>query len=210
MGRCFGRHDAEPDDTEQEQPLRAELYSIEQLERHAKVVAMAHTLAAGRGDDRLLPRLDDNECILIATYDLVAAAADDNRRIEPAAEWLLDNFYLIEEQIRAIRRLLPPAYSQELPRLSTGGLAGFPRVYDIALEFIAHVDGRVDAAGLNGFIAAYQSVEPLKLGELWALPLMLRLALIENLRRVAARIAAASRPRGPGGWWKSSNASRRI
>ena len=139
MGRCFGRHDAEPDDTEQEQPLRAELYSIEQLERHAKVVAMAHTLAAGRGDDRLLPRLDDNECILIATYDLVAAAADDNRRIEPAAEWLLDNFYLIEEQIRAIRRLLPPAYSQELPRLSTGGLAGFPRVYDIALEFIAHV-----------------------------------------------------------------------
>ena len=201
MGRCFGRNDAVPDDTAQEQPLRAELYSIEQLERHAKVVAMAHTLAAGRGDDRLLPRLDDNERILIATYDLVAAAADDNRRIEPAAEWLLDNFYLIEEQIRAIRRLLPPAYSQELPRLSTGGLAGFPRVYDIALEFIAHVDGRVDAAGLNGFIAAYQSVEPLKLGELWALPLMLRLALIENLRRVAARIAAARRQRDLAATW---------
>ena len=184
-----------------EQPLRAELYSIEQLERHGKLIAAVHPLAVGRSDDRLLPRLDENERVLIETYDLVAAAADENRRIEPAAEWLLDNFYLIEEQIRAIRRLLPPSYSQELPQLATGPTAGFPRVYDIALELIAHVDGRVDAAGLNGFIAAYQSVEPLKLGELWALPLMLRLALIENLRRVAARIAAARRHRDLAGTW---------
>ncbi len=184
-----------------EQPLRAELYSVEQLERHAKLIAATHQLAVGRMRDLLLPRLDENERVLIETYDLVATAADDNRRIEPAAEWLLDNFYLIEEQIRAIRRLLPPSYSQGLPRLANGSPAGFPRVYDIALELISHVDGRVDAAGLNGFIAAYQSVEPLTLGELWALPLMLRLALIENLRRVAARIASARRSRDLAGDW---------
>jgi cyclic beta-1,2-glucan synthetase len=184
-----------------EQPLRAELYSVEQLERHAKLVAAGHSLATGRMNDLLLPRLDENERILIETYDLVATAADDNRRIEPAAEWLLDNFYLIEEQVRAIRRLLPPSYSQGLPRLAVGPTAGFPRVYDIALELIAHVDGRVDAAGLNAFIAAYQSIEPLKLGELWALPLMLRLALIENLRRVAVRIATARRGRDLAGDW---------
>src|SRR5688500_13291293 len=98
-----------------EQPLRAELFNIEQLERHAKFVASSHKLAAAPAADRLLPRLDDNERVLIATYDLVTVAAEDNRHIEPAAEWLLDNFYLVEEQIRAIRRLLPPSYSRELP-----------------------------------------------------------------------------------------------
>ncbi|MBI3468568.1 MAG: cyclic beta 1-2 glucan synthetase [Planctomycetes bacterium] len=184
-----------------EQPLRAELFSIDHLERHAKAIAASHRLAAGRGRDNLLPRLAENKRVLIETYDLVTAAADQDRRIEPAAEWLLDNFYLIEEQIRAIRRLLPPSFSRELPRLASGPGAGFPRAYGIALELIAHVDGRVDAASLNGFIASYQSVEPLKLGELWALPLMLRLALIENLRRVAVRIAAARRDRDLAGDW---------
>ena len=145
------------------------------------------------------------------TYDLVTAAAKRNRRIAPAAEWLLDNFYLIEEQIRTARRHLPPSYSRELPRLANGPAASYPRVYGIALELISHVDGRVDAVSLNGFIAAYQTVTPLKLGELWAVPIMLRLALIENLRRVAARVAARpsrSRPgrrlgRADGAAWSS-------
>ena len=109
-------------------PLRAELFSIDQLERHAKAIATSHQLATGRVRDSLLRRLDDNERVLIETYDLVTAAADQNRRIEPAAEWLLDNFYLIEDQIRAIRRLLPPSFSRELPRLVSGPAAGLPRV----------------------------------------------------------------------------------
>ncbi|HWA99792.1 MAG TPA: cyclic beta 1-2 glucan synthetase, partial [Pirellulales bacterium] len=184
-----------------EQPLRAELFNVAQLERHAKAIAGSHQLATGRSADKLLPRLDENERVLIEAYDLVTAAAERNRRIEPAAEWLLDNFYLVEEQIRAIRRLLPPSYSRELPRLATGSAATFPRAYGIALELIAHVDGRIDTASLGGFIAAYQSVEPLKLGELWGLPLMLRLALIENLRRVALRIAAARRDRNSAADW---------
>lgn len=185
----------------EEPPLRAELFSIDQLERHAKSVAAFHRLAPGRAPDRLLPRLVQNERVLIETYDLVTAAAEQDRRIEPAAEWLLDNFYLVEEQIRAIRRLLPPAYSRELPRLATGPAAGFPRAYGIALELIAHVDGRVDAASLHGFITSYQTVESLKLGELWAIPLMLRLALIENLRRVSVRIATARHDRNLAGDW---------
>lgn len=184
-----------------EQPLRAELFSIDQLERHAQAIAVSHRIAPGWASDKLLPRLDDNQRVLNDTYDLVTAAADQNRRIEPAAEWLLDNFYLVEEQIRAIRRLLPPSYSRELPRLESGPGASFPRAYGIVLELIAHVDGRVDAVSLNGFVASYQAVVPLKLGELWALPLMLRLALIENLRRVAVRIASARRDRDLAGDW---------
>ncbi len=103
-----------------EPPLRAELLGDEQLQRRASALAAEHQLAPGRAPDELLPRLDENERVLIETYDLVTAAADQNRRIEPAAEWLLDNFYLVEEQIRAIRRLLPPSYSRELPRLASG------------------------------------------------------------------------------------------
>jgi cellobiose phosphorylase len=201
----YWRHSADPETAlskaADEQPLRAELFNVDQLERHAKAIAGSHQLAVGRASDKLLPRLDENERVLIETYDLVTAAADQSRRIEPAAEWLLDNFYLIEEQIRGIRRLLPPSYSRELPRLASGPAASFPRAYGIALELIAHVDGRVDAAGLNSFVASYQAVEPLKLGELWALPLMLRLALIENLRRVATRIASARRDRDLAGDW---------
>ncbi|WP_231742695.1 GH36-type glycosyl hydrolase domain-containing protein [Polystyrenella longa] len=135
--------------------------------------------------------MEDNQKVLIETYDLVAAAADKSRQIEPAAEWLLDNFYLIEEEIREIRRLLPPAYSRELPRIADQETGSAPRIYKIALELITHVDGRIDSTSLDSFVASYQSIQPLLLGELWALPLMLRLALIENLRRVAIRIASA-------------------
>jgi cyclic beta-1,2-glucan synthetase len=102
---------------------------------------------------------------------------------------LLDNFYLIEEQIRTAKRHLPQGYSRELPRLLNGPSAGLPRVYDIALEIISHGDGRVSTDSLSSFVASYQSVTVLKLGELWAIPIMLRLALIENLRRITARIA---------------------
>lgn len=184
-----------------EPPLRAELFTVDQLRRHATLIAGTHQLASGRAPDQLLSRLDENERVLIETYDLVTAASDQNRRIEPAAEWLLDNFYLVEDQIRAIRRLLPPSYSRNLPRLAKTPPARYPRVYTLALELITHVDGRIDAAHLDGFISAYQSVQPLKLGELWALPLMLRLALIENLRRVANRLATARRDRDLADSW---------
>jgi cyclic beta-1,2-glucan synthetase len=172
-----------------EQPLRSELFSADQMKQHGKTLAAFHDSALGRTPDRLLPRLVENERVLIEARDLVTEAVRTNRRITPAGEWLLDNFYLIEEQIRTARRHLPKGYSRELPSLQNGPSAGFPRVYDIALETISHGDGRVDPENLSSFVAAYQAVTTLKLGELWAIPIMLRLALIENLRRVATRIA---------------------
>ena len=184
-----------------EPPLREELFSIEQLERHARSVAISHELATGDSPDKLIPRLNENARILIETYDLITAAVSKNRRVTPAAEWLLDNFYLIEEQIRTARKHLPPSYSRELPRLANGPAARFPRAYGIALELIAHVDGRVDAASLDGFIASYQTVTPLKLGELWAIPIVLRLGLLENLRRVAVRVADGRRDRDTAEDW---------
>jgi cellobiose phosphorylase len=154
-----------------------------------------------RAPDKLLPRLDDNERVLVQTYDLVTAAVAAGRRVSPAAEWLLDNFYLVEEQIRTARRHLPKSYGRELPRLASGPTANYPRAYAIAIELISHVDGRLDAVSLDAFVASYQSVKPLKLGELWAVPIVLRLALIENLRRVSVRVGATRRDRDLADEW---------
>ena len=184
-----------------ELPLRSELFSADQMERYGKTLASAHRLTPRRARDQLLPRLAANESVLIGVCKRLTAAVSANHRISPAGEWLLDNFHLIEEQIGTAKRHLPRGYSRELPRLALGPSAGLPRVYDIALETISHGDGRVDAESLSRFVAAYQSVTELKLGELWAIPIMLRLALIENLRRVAARIAAGRAERDLANTW---------
>ena len=182
-------------------PLRAELFSAAQMEQHGKTLAGSHRLSAQRAPDQLLARLADNEDVLLEACKLLTAAVKADRRISPAGEWLLDNFYLIEEQIRTARRHLPKGYSRELPRLAHGPSAGLPRAYDIALEAISHGDGRVDPESLSLFVAAYQKTSALKLGELWAIPIMLRLALIENLRRVGARVAASAIDRDRADVW---------
>ncbi|MGB7288947.1 MAG: cyclic beta 1-2 glucan synthetase, partial [Candidatus Macondimonas sp.] len=173
-----------------EPPLRAELFSADQMAQHGLVLAGSHRLATRPAPDQLLERLAANETALVEVCNLLTGAVSQGCQVAPAGEWLLDNFYLIEEQIRTAKRHLPEGYSRELPRLAQGVSAGHPRVYDIALETIAHGDGRVDAHTLSRFLAAYQSVTALNLGELWAIPIMLRLAVIENLRRIAVRIGA--------------------
>ena len=182
-------------------PLRAELFNADQMERHGKTLTGSHRLSSQRAPDQLLARLAENEDVLSETCNLLTAAVKANRQIAPAGEWLLDNFYLIEEQIRTARRHFPKGYSRELPRLAHGPSAELPRVYDIALEAISHGDGRVDPESIRRFVAAYQKIAALKLGELWAIPIMLRLALIENLRRVGARVAANTTDRDRADAW---------
>ncbi|MEF2229693.1 MAG: glucoamylase family protein [Pseudodesulfovibrio sp.] len=175
--------------TKEEPSPRSTLFSSDQMEQHGKILANSHKLMTKRSKDRLLARLAENQTVL---FDVHTQLTDDvklGRRISPAGEWLLDNFYVIEEQIRTAELHLPKGYSQELPCLANGASAGFPRVYDLALDSISHSDGQVAPESLRSIVVAYQSVVPLNLGELWAIPIMLRLALIENLRRVAVRIA---------------------
>jgi cellobiose phosphorylase len=183
-----------------EPPLRAELFTAEQLARHARTLAAGHAVVTRQRSNHLLARLDENEQNLRA-FNRSTLAVNPNRRITPAAEWLLDNFYLIEEQIQMARRHLPRGYSRELPGLSNGPSAGLLRVYDIVLELIAHVDAQIEAKTLSDFVAAYQTAGPLKLGELWAIPIMLRLGLIENLRRVTTRLALAREDRDLADQW---------
>jgi cyclic beta-1,2-glucan synthetase len=188
--------------TNAEPPMRSELFSADQMEQHGKILARKHVLdPKAKTDQNLLKRLGENEVFLFEVHELLIETVRAKRVITPAGEWLLDNFYLIEEQIRTGKKHLPKGYSRELPRLLYSSPKGIPRVYDIAQEIISHGDGRVDPENLSRFTAAYQTVTTLRIGELWAIPIMLRLALIENLRRVAVRVAAGRIDRNLADTW---------
>ena len=172
-----------------EEPIRSEIFGVERLEAHAVSLAAAQGISAGhvRGL-ALLPRVRDNGRVLRETYHDIAVAIRSDRSIVPAAQWLVDNFHVIDEQLREIRDDLPEGYYRILPKLATGPLAGLPRVYGLAWAFVAHTDSRFDPETLRRFVAAYQSVTPLSMGELWAVAISLRIVLVENLRRLAESI----------------------
>ncbi len=186
--------------SENDQPFRSELFSSGQMDDHARAVARSHKPQKRQTSDQLLKRLEVNEKSLLDVRNLLVEGIRQGKDITPGAEWLLDNFYLIEEQVVIARKHLPKGYSEGLPYLTTG----MPRVYDIVLEIISHSDGRVDVKSLSSFIAAYQTHSILTLGELWAIPIMVRLAIIENLRRVAGMIALDMIDQGFADYWADS------
>ena len=179
-----------------DEPIRAELFSVERLEEHGRSLAEAQELSERHG--RLRPisrRLVDNGEILLSSYRELSKAIREEALLTPAAEWLVDNFHLVESQLHEIRDNLPSSYYRELPKLDGGHLDGYPRVYGIVWAYVAHLDSRFDPEALRRFVASYQDVEPLTIGELWAIPITLRLILIENLRRMAESIIWARRLR---------------
>lgn len=163
------------------------MFNTEQLIQHAKGLAYHQQLASRKKYHFLLARLNHNDKILYEfnKMELVSKKTDN---ITPATTWLIDNFYLIEEQIQLARLHFPEKYSQELPCLATGQYQNLPRIYSVILELISHVDAQIDEESLQAFIDAYQTESKLKLGELWAVLIMLRLALIENLQRIVMRL----------------------
>jgi cyclic beta-1,2-glucan synthetase len=170
-------------------PIRAEFFSVERLEEHARTLAAAQAITPGQHKGASLARrLDDNEAVLVAAYRDIAHAVDSGSAITPAAEWLLDNFHIVEKQIREIRNNLPPGYYRQLPKLAGGPFARYPRVFGVAWAFVAHTDSLFDPEVLCRYLQAYQEVQPLTIGELWAVAITLRIVLVENLRRIARRV----------------------
>ena len=174
-----------------EKPFQAEFFSVERLEQYAQTLAAKHKTVTRKGRAQLLPRLEDNGRKLEYAYRRLVEAIREGRPISPAAEWLVDNYHIVEEQLREIREDLPKSYYHELPKLAEGELQGYPRIYSVAFALIAHTDSRLDTNTLQRFIRAYQTVAPLSIGELWAVAITLRLALVENLRRLAVAVARA-------------------
>jgi len=179
-----------------EEVIREELFSVERLEQHAESLASAQSVSSQPDKGRpLAKRVGDNDKALLETYRVIAAAIADKRPITPAAEWLIDNFHLAEDQIREIRTDLPPSYYRQLPKLVEGPFEGYPRIFEVAWAFVAHTDSRFEADMLRRFVLAYQHVQPLTIGELWALAITIRVVLVENLRRLADLIGSSQTSR---------------
>jgi len=192
LSRAAGRLRASASPWADRTPVREELFGIERLEQHARSLAEAQAVSRRPPHVASLHgRLDDNAAVLLAAYRASALELESGRSAVPAAEWLLDNYHLVEEQVRDARLHLPAGFYRQLPKLAGGPFAGYPRVFGIAWAFVAHTDSHFDPEVLRRFIAAYQTVQPLTIGELWAVAITLRIVLIENLRRLAEQITVA-------------------
>jgi cyclic beta-1,2-glucan synthetase len=183
-------------DSEIEPPISGELFSVERLEQFAAALAAEHReIDQPKRFQKLRPRLENNWEVLIAAYESLTTAIGEERSVSPAAEWLVDNFHIVEEQVREIREDLPESFYQELPKLAEGEFEGYPRIYAVAVLIITHTDSRLEVETLEKFLRSYQSVTPLTIGELWAVAITLRFALVENLRRLAWRIVVSRQER---------------
>ncbi len=167
-----------------ERPLRREVLSKDLLAARAAELAELHrsVKVGGRGV-RLRQRFKENCRLLNEAYFSFAESSRNKEMLAAGAEWLLDNFHVLDEQVRDIRRDLPKSYYHALPKLVSGEWKGYPRVYQTACEFISHTDSLVETDSLTTYVTAYQTVAVLSIGEIWAIPIMLRLALVENLAR---------------------------
>lgn len=165
------------------------LLSMEDLGKHSKEVANTHHVSArGKSTKSLLHRLDNHYRVIVKVYQGVNSRVKEQKEISPASQWLLDNFYKIEEQYKDIRQNMIKERFFRLKALKQGSLKGYPRIYAAALELVSHTDGRLDEEIIQYFFEAYQSQQVLTISEIWALSLMLRLALIEKLRLVCEKI----------------------
>jgi cyclic beta-1,2-glucan synthetase len=183
-------------------PIRAELFSAERLEAHARSLAAAQAVTAKPALRRsLVRRLSDNAEFLHEAYKELSAAADAREAVSPAAEWIIDNNHIIARQVREIRTDFPSGFYRRLPKLATGPLYGYPRVFGAAWAYVAHTDSHFDPDVFCRYLCAYQEVQPLDIGELWAAPITLRLLLVENLRRHAAVILENRRARDDAVHW---------
>ena len=172
-----------------ERPNRSEIFGPERFAQHGRSLAETHAAAfARKRSSAFFPRLRENIRILREAQHYIARYATSGYEVSPAAEWLLDNFHLIEAQAREIKDGLPRRYFRDLPVLKDEPLVGLPRVYGVAWAFVAHTDSAFDDDLLVHFLRAYEEIRELTLGELWALPTTLRVVLLENLRRLAERV----------------------
>jgi cyclic beta-1,2-glucan synthetase len=170
------------------EPIRGELLSVERLEQLAESFARHRVSDRESASAALLARVKDNGRVLLRCYRALAAVIHEERATMPAAEWLVDNFYIVEDVLNEVRTDLPPGFYRQLPTLIEGPLREVPRAVGLAWTYIEHTDSRFEPASLRRFVEAFQRVEPLLISEVWAVPIALRLTLIENLRRLAVEI----------------------
>ncbi len=188
-------------------PIRAEIFGSARFMQHGRSLAATHqVLGTGHRTPAFFPRMRSNVRVLREAHRYIGLQAHAGHHISPAGEWLLDNFHVVLTQVREIHDGLPARYFATLPVLQDEPLAGLPRIYGVAWAFVAHTDSAFNEELLNAFLKAYQESRPLSLGELWALSTTLRVVLVENLRRMAERVATAKAARELANRWADERA----
>ncbi len=189
--------------THDSSPLRAELLSAGRLADEARGIAATQrwTTAEPPATTPLIALTKRAAEALALDNAELARSARSGFAASPAGEWLLDNYYLLEEQVLLIGEDLPAHYGVELPRLTAGAWAGFPRLYEALLTLVAHTDSRFDEDLLVRFVDGYQDVNALTIGEVWAVPIMLRIALVENVSRLSRAVVGSHRAEGSAESW---------
>lgn len=173
--------------------LRGEILTEALLLEHARRLGRAHHSPTTRGTAMpLRRRFAQTRKMIRQAYAILARGAERQRDPSPAELWLLDNGHVVEGQLREIEEDLPWGYLVKLPRMSHGRMRGYPLVYAICLDYLRHTDCYVDLASLSRFVDAYQSERVLTIGELWAIPIMLRLGLVIAISVLASSEAQAN------------------
>lgn len=164
--------------------------SKEELENHAVQISQHYDDFHKKSNCRrkLMKSLDKSYKDILKAYEYIDKDTKNKRDIVPAAEWMLDNLYLIEKEYKDIKNNMPDSYYRGLPVINKGILKGYPRIYHIAVELVSHTDGRIDESTIETFINAYQKNAVLNMGELWALPIMIRIALVQNISKISRNI----------------------
>jgi cyclic beta-1,2-glucan synthetase len=163
--------------------------TCEELEDHAKKMAVEHSVSRKkRIKNWPVPRLNDNYNFILSVYKSLSDDVQKKLTIPPGTEWLLDNFYIIEEQVKSLRREMSKEIYMHLPVLKCGQFKGHARILAIALELVSHTDGQIDESIILNYLKAYQSHSILSDREIWAAPIMIRIALIENIRHICERL----------------------
>jgi cyclic beta-1,2-glucan synthetase len=179
-----------------DQSISSEIFGQERLHQHAHSLAISQKVSEDPPTVySIIDRLSDNAIALSKAHTDLSRDSAQGLTVTPAAEWLIDNYHLVEEQIRQTQADLPQGFYRQLPKLADGPLAGHPRIFGLVWAYVAHTDSRFDPASLEGFVNAYQQVDVLTIGELWAVAISLRLVLIENLRRISHRIISSRKDR---------------
>ncbi len=174
--------------------LHGELFSLDRLEEYAQALATDHKAITRRVPAKpLLANAEESGRILADVYSQLSGEANHEYVLMPGEEWLMDNYHVVRDTVAEVHVDLPRGYYLQLPRLAEGTWTGYPRVYAAVRELLLHTDGIVNVTNVEAFIRGYQAALPLNLGELWAVPAMLRLALVRNLAYMAQALLDAHR-----------------
>jgi cyclic beta-1,2-glucan synthetase len=201
------KHEYEADS---QQSIQQEVLTGVQFQEHALLLAKEHrTVVLNGTGEPLLAHLDRSEKVIGQIRSDLDAASRLELGISPSAEWILDNAYVIQGHIDDVRLNLPRRFYHELPildrpdqpRIDEKSIQALPRAYALASEMVLHTDGRLDRANITEFLEAYQSVEQLTIGELWAMPIMVRIALIDRIRSLATQTSLRLRQREESDFW---------